>query len=188
MKCIEAEEYMMNYMDDTLSPEAAEKLNEHLKSCDKCREAFYIYETIQTTLEETEIIEAPANFEAELMLKINDITPVYLNKKDLAVDTLNSIVWGSFTIFLGTGIILNMYKDNILNYVTQNEYISNFYNAITPLSNLITDSINDMFMYVQNFVLSVDGVFVYFKIIFGILIAAICFLQAWVKSKEKVDA
>lgn len=188
MNCKKAEELMMNYMDNTLSPKDAEKLNEHLINCKDCKESFFIYEMVQDTLENNEIIEAPIDFEKELMIKISDITPVYLAKKDLSIDCLNSIVWGSFTMLLGTGIMLNIYNEPIMNYIEQNEAISNFYNAITPLNNVITESINNVFVYTQNLINSMGGVELYAKIVCGLLITLICFLQVWVKQKDKVDA
>ncbi len=187
MNCIKAENLIMDYIDNNLSSSEAEKLNEHLKNCENCREAFNIYEMMVDNFENLEFTSPPDDFEEKLMIKINAITPAYLNQKQISLDNIHSVIWGIFTIFFGFGIMLNMYRDSIITYLSQNEFIAEFYSVINPLANLVSDYINEIFVYVENITISMNGVLIYSKIICGILIAVLCFVQVWLK-RSKVDA
>lgn len=187
MNCKNAEKLIMNYMDNTLSSSEAEKLNKHLKTCNECKEAFDMYETMLTSFENIEIELAPDNFEETLMVKISAISPAYTTQKGISADGVNSIVWGTFTVVFGTGIMLNMYKEPLMNYIVQNEYIAEFYQSISPIGNLIAQYINDVFNYIESITISMSGLLSYSKIICGILVAILCFVQIWIK-KSKVDA
>ena len=43
MKCSEAEELMMKYMDNELSESDAKRLNSHILECVECKESFFIF-------------------------------------------------------------------------------------------------------------------------------------------------
>lgn len=188
MNCSRAEKLMMDYIDNTLSADDAKKLNEHLKVCENCKESFLIYEMFQDAIQDEEIIEAPENFEKELMIKISDITPSYITKENISMDSLNAIIWGTFAMLFGIGIMFNLYDDSILTYVAQNEYISNFYNVITPIGNLISKYINESFAYFQNIVLSMNNLITYSKVICAVLVAILSLVQIKIKKTDKVDA
>lgn len=188
MNCIKAEKLMMSYMDNTLSENDAKKLNEHIKICEDCKEAFFVYEMMQDSLENAELVEAPDGFEQNVMSKISSIVPDYLTKENISVYSIQSVVWGLFTIFFGAGIMLNMYSQPIMNYISQNEYIAKFYDTVTPISNLISNYINEIFLFLQNTVMSMNGLITYSKILFGVLVVLLCCIQVWIKRKDKVDA
>lgn len=189
MNCKDAEKFIMNYMDNTLSEQDAIKLNEHLKQCAECREAFEVYETMMNHFQDIEMVEAPVGFEQELMIKINVIEPVYLTQKPISIEWLHSLVWGLITLLFGTGVILNVYKDKIMVYISQNQYTAEFYQTISPVGNLFVKYINEGFVYVESIAsyLAGFGVFSYLKIICGISIFVLCGVEIWSK-RSKVDA
>lgn len=189
MKCSDAEKLIMNYMDNVLSQKDAERLNEHLKKCDQCREAFAVYEMMIDNFQSIEIVDTPVNFEQELMLKIEAVSPVYLTQKPISMEWIHSLIWGIFTVLFGTGIVLNVYRDTIMESISQNQYIQQFYNAISPIGNLIVKSINQGFNYIEEVsaYMAGFGAFGYLKIICGISILVLCGVEVWSK-RSKVDA
>jgi hypothetical protein len=189
MNCKDAEKLIMNYMDNTLSEKDAIKLNEHLKQCGECREAFAVYEVMMDHFQGIEIVEAPVCFEQELMTKISAIEPVYLTQKPISMEWVHSLIWGLITLLFGTGVILNVYKDKIMGYLSQNQYTAEFYQTISPVGNLFVQYINEGFKYVESITayLSGFGIFSYLKIICGISIIVLCGVEIWSK-RSKVDA
>lgn len=186
MNCKKAESFIMNYMDNTLSSDDAEELNKHLKTCDSCKESFTVYEMMLDTLENTELTTAPNDFEEKLMIKISSITPVYLTQNPISIEGINSLIWGIFTIFFGAGIMLNIYSEPIMNYISQNQYVADFYTVITPIGNLMSEYINSSFAYIESITISMGGVISYLKIACGILAIILCLIQLRIK-RNKVD-
>jgi len=186
MNCKRAEKLMMNYMDNTLSEEDAKKLNEHIKVCKECKESFLIYEMF--SVENKEIIEAPENFEQEVMMKISAITPAYLTKENISMDSINAVIWGTFAMLFGIGIMFNLYDSQILNYISQNEVIASLYQTVTPIGNFISKYINDSFEYLQKVILSMNNIITYSKIICAVLIIILSLVQIKIKNRDKVDA
>lgn len=186
MNCKRAETLMMDYMDNILSQEDAKKLNEHIKECKQCKESFLIYEMF--SLKDEEIIEAPENFEKEVMMKISNITPSYLTKDNISMDSINAIIWGMFAMLFGIGIMFNLYDNSILNYISQNQYVASFYQTITPIGNLISKYINGSFEYLQNAILSMNNIIIYSKVICAVLIVILSLVQIKIKNKDKVGA
>lgn len=186
MNCKKAENFIMNYMDNTLSSAEAEELNKHLKTCESCKESFAVYEMMLDTFENADLTTAPNDFEQKLMIKISNITPVYLIQNPISIESINSLIWGIFTILFGAGIILNIYSEPIMNYISQNQYIADFYTVITPIGNLISEYINNSFAYIESITISMSGIITYSKIACGILAVVLCFVQLRIK-RSKVD-
>jgi len=189
MNCKNSEKLIMNYMDNILSERDAIKLNEHLRQCNECKEAFTVYEMMIHEFQSFENVAVPSHFEQELMVKINALEPGCLTQKPIAMEWVNSIIWGIFTVLFGSGILLNVYNDKIMSYISQNQTVSEFYKMVSPTGNIIIKHINQMFNYIQGITVYMSGfmIFDYLKIVCGISIFALCCLEIWTK-RSKVDA
>ena len=188
MNCKAAENLIMNYMDNTLSEQDALKLNEHLKVCSECREAFEMYEMITNDFEAEEfLVSAPENFEEELMLKIQNITPDYLTRKKMTMEEIHSVIWGSFAVLLGIGLALNIYSEPFMEYIYNNKALADFYTMLLPLETMISQYILSVFNFIEKLTVDMSGVLWYSKIMGGILIILTCFVQ-FRASRSKVEA
>ena len=74
MKCSEAEQLMMKYIDSELSEKDAKELNSHLLVCNECKESFYIYDSLMGDLKLLPDFEAPADFEYNVMAQIKKLS------------------------------------------------------------------------------------------------------------------
>ncbi|NMA83007.1 MAG: hypothetical protein GX962_03975 [Epulopiscium sp.] len=140
MKCRQADELMMAYLDGILTQEKAQELNIHLQNCDLCVESFYAYEQIKQELNEIVITEAPHGFTQRVMATVAEIDPQYEVQAN-PIENLAGIVWGMFSIFFGVGILLLMYQQEILNLLLSHPLTSSWIGQFIPTFDLLRDSI-----------------------------------------------
>ena len=69
MDCKQAELSIMRYAEKSISPSDANELTKHLLFCEQCRESFVAFDIC---LDETPIIEAPADFTQNVMARVKE--------------------------------------------------------------------------------------------------------------------
>ncbi len=187
MNCKNAEDLIMRYMDNTLSEADALKLNEHLRECKECREAFEMYEMITNDFETTKfIVKAPDDFEEKLMVKIQNITPAYLAHKKISLEEIHCIIWGSFAVLLGIALALNIYREPLMEYISMNEQLLNFYSMLLPVEAVINQYVMGMFNFIEKLMVDMNGVLWYAKVMGAVLIILTCFVQ-FKANRSKVE-
>ena len=69
MDCKHADKLIMQYAENTIKPDDAKNLTKHLLVCKECRESFVAFDIC---LDDTPILEAPADFTQNVMARINE--------------------------------------------------------------------------------------------------------------------
>ena len=141
MKCSEAEELMMKYMDNELSESDAKRLNSHILECVECKESFFIYGSLISDLKILSDYEAPLGFEAEVLAKISTIS-IDNNGRCTIKSRVNGVIWGTFSVLFGTGTMLVMYREPIMKSLLGNPYIGDTVSKLIPISMNITEQGN----------------------------------------------
>jgi len=129
MDCEKAGSLMMKYMDGVLTDVEALSLNHHMQTCGHCLEDFMAYDSIINGFSEMTLSEPPEDFENNVMAIIRQLPEAELKP---ASKQLYGI-WGVFSVLLGLGIILDMFKDSLLSWMSQ-------YPQFEPLLNIYTSS------------------------------------------------
>ena len=115
MRCEQAGNLMMKYMDSLLSEKEAEKLNLHLLDCADCRADFHAYDQMVEIFAEeaSDNLESalPDLFEQETMAMIEalGVLPNHYTK----TDNLLCMLWGGFSVLIGLGFGIALNKDAI---------------------------------------------------------------------------
>ena len=131
MRCVEADLLMMKYMDGEISSQEAQKLNEHLLVCKKCKEAFLVYDGMVNEMSQLPQFAAPVGFEGAVMAKIAQLPvaqPVYSVR-----DKAKILVAGIFAMLLSIGALLIVHRDEIISGLAKNEYFAAHMQDIIPL-------------------------------------------------------
>lgn len=123
MDCKTASVLMMRYMDSVITESEAKTLNSHIIGCSVCKEDFMLYEYMAGEFEkQVEIFfEPPADFEMRVMKSICVIKPDYC--RVYSQDTVVGFVFGAFSMFFGAGVIISMYKVEIMETFSKYPYI-----------------------------------------------------------------
>ncbi len=78
MKCSEAQNYMMRYLDKELNAFEENHLEEHIETCEICSEEFAGLKEIFAGIEnDLTVIEPPEDFELQVMNRIRNETEMY---------------------------------------------------------------------------------------------------------------
>ena len=187
MDCREADELMMKYMDGTMSEEEALRLGSHVEPCINCKEAFAIYDMMIDDFSEFELIEAPKEFEAQVMEKINEL-PSASERMINHMDNVVNLMWGGCSVLLGIAALIATNRDLILNYMLENAYLASYAKVIQ--SNI--EYFQNIFVNAENILYSMTTVFnayvaesrYFILAIFAVLIT----IQIYIHRKEKVGA
>lgn len=137
MKCCDAENYIMKYIDGEISKKEAEELNQHIKQCESCKQSFLFYDNMMQDFEQMPLYEAPEDFERNVMMQIQLLAQS--EKRSFTKNKIMGYLWGSFTIFFGAGAILAFYKESIIGAMEENVYFSQWVEKITPIEQNIME-------------------------------------------------
>ncbi len=117
MNCNKANKLIMEYIDCNISPEDEFLLKNHLKICSECQESFKFYTEIleEFSLNNKTIIQAPEDFEKNVMKKIENIEPKYIkekNNKKLITFVFLFMASLTFSIFLMISLNKDVFLEN----------------------------------------------------------------------------
>lgn len=154
MECKKANDLMMKYMDQIITENEALLLRDHVSSCADCLEDFKIYDEMMTDFADIEIISAPEGFEESVALKIEESGFVYKPRNKFINNLLTNLIGGVAVIF-AIGFIFIVNRDNIMNFMLTNDFLSSYMDIITPMTNLITTYTNNFIAAVSQFASSV---------------------------------
>lgn len=139
MNCQESERLMMKYMDGEISRKEAEILNTHLLVCPFCKESYKIYAFILDEFEGMPLIEAPLNFENQVMTQIRQISEHEFQVQYSIQNKVWGHVWGGFTVLFGTGTIIAFYRGPIMHSLSQNPYFFEKIQSLVPVERKIVE-------------------------------------------------
>ena len=182
MECEKANDLMMKYMDGTLSESEAFSLNRHIKTCGQCEEDFLMYDSILDDFSGMTLSEPPEGFELRVMSIVRQLPEVGVKS---AHRSLYGVL-GVFSVLLGLGIILDMNKEPLLNFMSQYRQLKPLLDIYAPVAAAVRDvslrvsaAVTQALSYAQQ--LS-SGLYYVLLLLFGILAAA----QYVIYRKERI--
>lgn len=187
MKCRQADELMMNYLDGILSKDKAYQLNQHLQQCDACVETFYAYEQIKKELHQMNIVEAPIGFTEQVMGRIEEIKPQYDLQKEMPMENITGIVWGIFSILFGVGVLLVIYQQEILSFLLSYPYTSSWIGQFIPTFDLLTQYLQQLQKNMSGIIVSIRQIVENGKTLLALILVALGMVQYRIYRKEKVE-
>ena len=136
MDCNKANQLMMKYMDFNISEEDEFLLKNHIKECSECNENFNLYTQIleEFSIDKENIIEAPEDFEVEIMKKIEHIEPRYIKEKsnkNILCYTALAMTTFVFSLFL----LLSFNKDLLLANTEKYPILDKYYTFFESILN-----------------------------------------------------
>lgn len=171
MNCNKAEKYIMKYIDGELSEKEARILNEHILMCRVCKESFYIYNTISVNIVEKLEYSAPEGFEARVMGSI-----ALAGLPFEAEDSTHDGLIGVFSVLLGTGVLLFIFRNTIINSVSQSPYVGEMAKGLAPAADFIEANVETVNKSVSALIQNLNSVisnaeifiFIFVLLLFGV--------------------
>ena len=172
MNCEKANELMMEIIDNKISKDEYLLFEKHLEQCENCKKDFLMYQQILEEFNEIEILEAPENFEQNIMEKIENIEPEYRksNKK------INIFYW-CISLIASFLLGVNIFSDSIIgkfNILSIKCGINNFNDIFKNIFSFIN---NTFYYFQENFIAFIIN----FKLIFPILIICLIIFKNKIK-------
>ncbi len=143
MDCFNSEDYFMKFMDNTLDEDSAQILNDHIKTCGKCREEFLTYNMMMEEFEKEELLLAPEGFEFNVMEKLSAMPEIHY-KPENRMENAFCFVLGLVSALMGIGFMIGFYKDQIIQFFSSYEILSVFVDIFTPISEFAHDLLNNV--------------------------------------------
>ncbi len=113
MDCKISDMLIMKYIDGEISEAEAATLNAHILECEACRKEFYFYDSMVKGFDTLPEIEAPKNFETEVMAKIKALDYSYAEAPRTERRLLVTIA-AIFSVIVGGGIALYAFREPII--------------------------------------------------------------------------
>lgn len=180
MDCKKADQFMMKYMDDVIAEDEKLELDEHLKLCEDCREAFTIYGEMSDYFSTVELIEAPENFEMCVMEKIS-LLPKASEQSAETTDNLIHIACGMAFVLFGICIIAVINNEAVLRYVSGGE-------VLLPLAVYLQGFIDTASSIVYDIFKSFNAFIAQAKYYMLAVLVFIIALQVFVYKNDKAEA
>ncbi len=133
-QCQRAQDLMMKYLDNLISPEEQSYLDDHLVGCEACCFDFSAFKQVVSSLTEAAEIEivAPEGFEEAVMAQIHKLPATNHSKTDALVYTLLAVLSGLF----GLGFLVAINSGPVLEFLNEaglTSYVA-FISSIMPIS------------------------------------------------------
>ncbi|NLK97601.1 anti-sigma factor family protein [Defluviitalea saccharophila] len=187
MECNHADKLIMKYMDGILSMEEAQKLNLHITQCESCKESFFMYQMVMDELRDEAVSEAPDGFEAAVMAKIKDIEVDYKLKEPMPIDNLTAMLWGTFSLLFGIGVLLYIYNQPVLEFLLGNPYTKDWAQAMIPTVDVLSVYVSDIKSKLQELVSNGSQLFTSLKMIAIPVLAVLASIKYYIYRKQKVE-
>lgn len=187
MKCNHADQLLMKYMDGILTMDEAKKLNYHITECVSCREEFFTYQIMMEELQEGKMVEAPEQFEFEVMDKIKGIDFDYKVKEIGSIENITAMLWGVFSLVFGIGVLLFIYRQPVLEYLLQSPYMGDWVKAVLPAVDLLSSQINDIRTEIEEFLSNGRQIITLLKVITISVLTMLASIQYYIYRKKKVE-
>lgn len=185
MNCQDAESYMMKYMDGELTKKEAEILHGHITGCPCCKCSFEIYDLMLQEFEKIPLTQAPEAFEMQVMAQITQLSQEKYHVRYSIRNAVWGHIWGAFTIVFGTGTVIALNYDTLVQSLTQYPAFESFISKLTPVKNQISyqtqtmQTVTEDAFYVANQALT-NSVGIIF-----ILLTAVCGVQYYLLRRRK---
>ena len=185
MKCDEANDYIMKYMDGNITDAEADCLNQHLLECKECKSDFLVYDKIICDFSNCCEFEAPEKFEIEVMARITELGNGQYEVHCRFKDKVLGAVWGTFTVFFGTGTVLAMYREPIMESISANPYFAGYIQKLMPIVDNVSKQTESLKVIVSKATDSADILISNsIELILG-LITIICAYQFYILYRKK---
>ena len=180
--CDKASDLMMKYMDGVLTDAEAVSLNRHIKICSQCEEDFLMYDSIMNNFSEGTLSEPTEGFEGRVMALIMQLPETEVK----SVNRPLFGVLGVFSVLLSLGIILDMNKESLLNWMRQYPQLDPLFRVFDPVSGAVSGislQVSDAFARISSYFQQIGSGLNYVPLmLFGVLAAA----QIIIYSRERV--
>ncbi len=188
MNCSDAEKYMMKYMDGEMTENEAKKLNVHLLDCPECKHNFLIYEQIMDEIDEPALVQAPPEFEHQVMAKIIQISETEFQVHYHVRSKIWGQMWGAFTVIFGTGTVIAYYKEPIMLSLSKYPHLYDKISKLAPVEQEINMQGHIIYDVGNQFATSLDQTLSHSIHIILLLLAIICGAQYYLlHRKNKMD-
>lgn len=185
MNCKNSEKLIMKYMDGELNEEEAKLLNGHITKCGECKAEFYFYDNMLKSLGNFEDVEAPAAFEADVMAKITALGHNYAEVEYKVEHKVLGAVLGTFSVIIGGGVALFIFREPILNTVIGSETASPYYAKLAEISGFVGEFWFDLKSTASNVIASANGAVGAYMGVIIMLIVAIVAVQGILLYRKK---
>ena len=138
MDCKFGDMLIMKYMDGEIDEAEARLLNAHILECEACRKEFYFYDSMVKGFDTLPEIEAPQNFEMEVMAKIKALDHSYAQTAKTESRLLAAIV-AVFSIIIGGGIALYAFREPILKFASGTFLDVEAYDKFSGVSDFVSE-------------------------------------------------
>lgn len=178
---------MMKYMDSIITEQEATELRSHIEECEICKEDFIMYNHILEEFSNIDnIIEAPDDFELQVMAKIDKLEPIYIDCETKS-ESLLCALWGSFSVFAGIGTILIINKEAITNFIMKNPNFSAYADMLIPVENYVEQFKVSLASIFTSLIESTSGYITSLKYVSLIAFILLMVAQYIIYKKDKVE-
>ena len=185
MNCKNSEKLIMKYVDGELSEEEAKLLNGHITKCSECKAEFYFYDNMLKSFGNFEEVEAPETFEADVMAKITALGHNYSEVEYKVEHKVLGAVLGTFSVIIGGGVALFVFREPILNAVTGGETVSPYYAKLAEISGFVGEFWFNLKSAASNVIASANGAVGAYMGVIIMLIVAIVAIQGVLLYRKK---
>ncbi len=186
MDCSKIDELLMKHMDNILTKEETIILNTHLETCSHCREDFEIYDKINKEFSKIEIINAPDDFEINVMAKINELPDESL-KCSNRLETLTCWLWSSFSVLVGIAVMIVLNKNFIMNYLSSSNQFSGFYDLLSPVEDYVIEFSNNFVSIISSYITNISEYVSSARVVLLGILAILGVIQYIIYKRNKVE-
>ncbi len=158
MTCEKAEQWMMRYMDGTLTEAQAEALADHVETCKQCKEAFLAYDQMMESFAALPQVVAPEGLEEAVMLQIQAIPAPQRAVRYSKKDRLKFWFGGAFALLFGLGAWLVSNQEQVLTYLANNEATGQYAKALLPVAQMMHSQRNELLVVIEQVLMRADAI------------------------------
>jgi len=185
MDCKMSDMLIMKYMDGELDEAEAKLLNEHILDCEACRKEFYFYDNLVKGFETLPEIEAPQNFEMEVMARIKALDHSYAQTGYKTENKILGVVFAIFAVIIGGGIGLYAFREPILNSAFGSALGGESYDKLIGVSDFVGEFMTMIRDTVLGVLSSSGPAASIFMGVIAVLIVAVVALQGYILYRKR---
>jgi len=139
MDCAQAEVAVLKHMEQTISTQDAQRLAQHVKHCQSCKEYYLAFDEImEYASAETDWQEAPEGFTATVMASVGEIhvkqtQPEISAEINNRVNYVLHVLWGMGAILLGVAFFFVYNPEHFANLVEMSPNLASISAAVSGM-------------------------------------------------------
>ena len=185
MDCKMSDMLIMKYMDGVIDEAEAKLLNEHMLGCEACRKEFYFYDNMVKGFETLPEIEAPQNFEMEVMAKIAALEHSYAKEGYKTESRLLRLVFVAFSVLIACGLAFYVLRVPVIKALFGNVLSDASYDKLIGVSDLVSEfmlMVRDTVFGTLSYSGSAASIFM---IVAAVVIVAVVSLQGYILYRKR---